>query len=318
MLRQTRRSRGFTLIELLVVIAIIAVLIALLLPAVQQAREAARRTQCKNNLKQIGLAMHNYLDIHGIFPLAAMVKLDFPNSWWGWSTMIMPQIDQANVYNQLKVGDDTLETAANDPIRRKTLTTPIPVFICPTDQAPDVNQNRPFKVKASGGLCVGMVVTGSDIQFAKSNYMGSNGNRDSDGIFLSGGGKCRIKDITDGTTNTIMVGERSSPTFWSGIWAGQELTCDSITNVWCLAGKTEYKMNNGRHSRDPADTQATNEPHLCFSSLHAGGAHFLLCDGSVRFISDSVQWNDSPADNNDKGIYHNLGNKADNLPIGDY
>lgn len=317
MLRRTRNSRGFTLIELLVVIAIIAVLIALLLPAVQQAREAARRTQCKNNLKQIGLAMHNYLDVHGIFPLAAMVKLDFPNSWWGWSVMIMPYIDQANLYNQLKAGDDTLETAGMDPIRRKSLTTPLPVFICPTDFGAGLCDNRPFKVKAAGGLCVGMIVTGSDLVMAKSNYMGSNGNRDSDGIFLSGGGKCRIKDITDGTSNTIMVGERSTPTFWAGVWAGQELTCDSITNVWCVAGKTEYRMNNGQLS-DPTASNAANQPHLCFSSLHTGGAHFLLCDGSARFISENIQWNDDPVAGNDKGTYHNLGNKADNLPIGDF
>src|ERR1700744_1154446 len=95
-----RRSRGFTLIELLVVIAIIAVLIALLLPAVQQAREAARRTQCKNNLKQIGLALHNYHDVHLAFPDCSYISKPFPGpSGWGWPVMVMPFLDQGNLFN---------------------------------------------------------------------------------------------------------------------------------------------------------------------------------------------------------------------------
>jgi prepilin-type N-terminal cleavage/methylation domain-containing protein/prepilin-type processing-associated H-X9-DG protein len=325
--RSLRQCKGFTLIELLVVIAIIAVLIALLLPAVQQAREAARRTQCRNNLKQLGLALHNYHDVHLIFPLAQYLNIALPNSAWGWSAMILPYLEQAPMYNALNLGSQMLEQAANDPVRLRLLTTPLPVFLCPSDPAEGVNLNRPFVQKSSGGLCVGMIMN-QTAYFGKSNYMACNGNHDSDGIFLSGGGKCAIRDITDGTSNTIMVGERSSPRWarqaaglpgpWAGVWAGQELTCDGITNVWCLAGKTEYQMNTGKHSDVVGSTTATDEPLLAFGSMHTGGAHFLMADGSVRFISENIQWNDLPNSYDDVGIYHLLGSIKDGRPIGEF
>jgi prepilin-type N-terminal cleavage/methylation domain-containing protein/prepilin-type processing-associated H-X9-DG protein len=331
MSKKSRLSRGFTLIELLVVIAIIAVLIALLLPAVQQAREAARRTQCKNNLKQIGLALHNYHDTHLIFPLASYL-----NTWstdsraidsqWGWSVMILPYIDQAPMYNQLNVGPNSFEQAANDPVRLKMLTTGFPAFICPTDPEAPVNRNRPFQQKSSGGLCTGMVLP-TTVQFGKSNYMGCNGNHDSDGIFGSGGGRVAIRDIIDGTSNTIMVGERSSVKWskqsvatgpWAGVWAGQELTCDGITNVWCLAGKTEFQMNSGKHSDVVGSTTAVDQPLIAFGSQHTGGAQFLMADGAVRFISENIQWNDLPNSYSDVGTYHSLGSIADGRTIGEF
>ncbi|MEZ6154028.1 MAG: DUF1559 domain-containing protein, partial [Pirellulaceae bacterium] len=260
------RSRiGFTLVELLVVIAIIGILVGLLLPAVQAAREAARRMQCTNNLKQIGLALHNYHDTHHKFPYASYLDKTFINtdlthpslnSQWAWSAMILPFIEQGNMYNQLNVGTNTFEAAANNPVGLALLQTPLPAFICPSDAEAGVNRNRPFEMKAGGGLCNGMSLPAT-VEFAKSNYPGCNGNDDSDGIFNSGGNRdIGIKDITDGTSNTIMVGERPSNRYknqtvaegpWAGIWAGQELTCDNITNVWCLVGKTEFQMNSGRH-----------------------------------------------------------------------
>jgi prepilin-type N-terminal cleavage/methylation domain-containing protein/prepilin-type processing-associated H-X9-DG protein len=324
--KKLRPSRGFTLIELLVVIAIIGVLVALLLPAVQQAREAARRTQCKNNLKQIGLALHNYHDAQLIFPQAQYIDPGAINSQWGWSVMILPYIDQAPLFNQLNVGPGLFEQAANDPARLALLTTPLSFFLCPSDPEPGVNRNRPFLQKGSGGLCVGMILP-RDVQFGKSNYMGCNGNHDSDGIFRSGGGKVRIGDITDGTSNTIMVGERSSLKYarqtvptgpWAGVWAGQELTCNGITNVWCLVGRTEYQMNSGAHSDVTGSTTAADSPLEGFGSQHAGGAHFLLADGSVRFISENIQWNDLLNSYDDVGIYHSLGSKSDGRAIGDY
>jgi prepilin-type N-terminal cleavage/methylation domain-containing protein/prepilin-type processing-associated H-X9-DG protein len=321
-----KRTDGFTLIELLVVIAIIAVLIALLLPAVQQAREAARRTQCRNNLHQIGLALHNYLDRSTEFPDAQFLNIALPNSAWAWSVMILPELDQAPLYNALNLGVQMFEQAAADPVRLRLMTTPLAVFICPSDPAPNVNLNRPFQAKSSGGLCVGMILS-QTTSFAKSNYMACNGNHDNDGIFDSGGGRVALKDITDGTSNTIMVGERSSPKWarqtaptgpWAGVWVGQELTCDGITNVWCLAGKTEYQMNTGQHSDVVGSTTATDQPLIAFGSMHTGGAHFLMADGAVRFISENIQWNELPNSYNDVGIYHLLGSIRDGLPVGEF
>ena len=124
------RLRGFTLIELLVVIAIIAILIALLLPAVQQAREAARRTQCKNNLHQIGIAIHNYHDTFRIFPPGHVTSVHYDvtdNTMWGWAVMILPYIDQSPMYNLLTPGDVTLGFALADAARLKGLQTPLEV-----------------------------------------------------------------------------------------------------------------------------------------------------------------------------------------------
>jgi len=311
---------------LLVVIAIIAVLIALLLPAVQQAREAARRTQCKNNLKQLGLALHNYHDTYREFPDAQYLNIALPNSAWAWSVMILPYMDQAPLYNALNLNTQMFEQAANDPVRLKLLTTPIAAFNCPSDPVNGVNPNRPFQQKASGGLCVGMVMN-QTTSFSKSNYMACNGNHDNDGIFDSGGGVVSIASIIDGTSNTIMVGERSSlkwarqtaPTGpWAGIWAGQELTWDGITNVWCLAGKTEFQMNSGHHSDVAGSTTATDQPLIAFGSQHTGGAHFGMADGSVRFISENIQWNDLPNSYSDVGIYHLLGSIADGRPVSEF
>lgn len=333
--KKSRKQRGFTLIELLVVIAIIAILIGLLLPAVQQAREAARRTQCKNNLKQLGLGLHNYHDVHNAFPQASYLdKSALPNtshpslnSQWGWSVMILPYIEQAPMYNSLLVGPNTFEQAANDPVRLKMLTTPLPAFICPSDPEAGVNRNRPFLAKSGGGLCNGMALP-QDTQFAKSNYMGCNGNDDNDGVFDSGSNRrVGLRDITDGTSNTILVGERGSKRYvkqtvpqgpWAGVWAGQELTCTGVTNVWCLVGKTEYQMNSGKH-RDPSgSTTATDQPLIAFGSHHTGGAQFLLADGSSRFISENIEWNDDPTGTKDFGIYHNLGSIQDGRVIGEY
>jgi prepilin-type N-terminal cleavage/methylation domain-containing protein/prepilin-type processing-associated H-X9-DG protein len=324
------RSRiGFTLVELLVVIAIIGILVGLLLPAVQAAREAARRMQCTNNLKQIGLALHNYHDTHRKFPQGNY--FDFSpggnvNSQWAWSAMILPFIEQGNMFNQLNVGPSSFEAAANDPVKLVLLQTPLPAFICPSDAEAGVNRNRPFLAKSTGGLCSGMILPAT-VQFAKSNYPGCNGNRGSDGVFSSGGGSKSIGEITDGTSNTIMVGERPSNRYknqtvatgpWAAIWAGQELSCDGITNVWCLLGKTEYQMNTGKHSQDAASTTAVDAPLEGFGSQHTGGANFVLGDGSVRFISENIQWNDDPVGMNDFGAYHMLGSVADGRVIGEY
>ena len=176
---RSRRRRGFTLIELLVVIAIIAVLISLLLPAVQQAREAARRTQCRSNLKQIGLALHNYHDQYQVFPPGNGLSSQSPDAGYsvdltttnraaayGWATYILPQLDQANLYNQLGVSNLELCLLMQQATLRPLTQTVLRVYRCPTDVAPDTNDKRPFSNPIFGDTNVGT-----------SSYVGVHGTR---------------------------------------------------------------------------------------------------------------------------------------------
>lgn len=241
--------------------------------------------------------------------------------------MILPELEQGPLYNGIAVATKTFEQSAAIPANLQLMTTPLAAFICPSDPTPGVNENRPFQQKSSGGVCVGMVLT-QTTKFGKSNYPACNGNHDSDGIFTSGGGQCRIADILDGLSNTIMLGERSSKTWkkqpagssgpWGAVWVGQELSCDGITNVWALAGRTEYQMNTGRTSDVPGPSSINDNPLEAFGSEHAGGANFLMADGAVRFISENIQWNDRPADHDDVGVFHLLGSIKDGQPVGEF
>lgn len=250
-----RRSRGFTLIELLVVIAIIAVLIALLLPAVQQAREAARRSQCKNNLKQWGLAAHNYHDTHGALPMGAALP-----SQWLWRSMLLPYLEQGNLWNRVNFQSRLCFSAAaiagaNSPTKEL-----IGVYNCPSDP----NTSRPY-VNFAGG------------DHMPTDYMGvSGGARDSnvDGVFYIRS-RTRLADITDGTTNTFMIGERGIP---NGLYWGWGL---------CGAGTLDAFLSM-QYGFSRGDGSGAHDSH--FWSHHAGGSHFLLSDGSIRFVSYSTNY----------------------------
>lgn len=185
--RHPKSMRGFTLIELLVVIAIIAILIALLLPAVQQAREAARRTQCKNNLKQIGIALHNYHDIYGQFPIGAQdcIASNCPEGpgdyeMYGWGAAILPQIDQAPLYNQLQIGDLHMHDVLEDTNLRPLLQTSIPGFICPSDPSPSHLMSGGQMNGGNGRNMRGDAGAPGNFRVAKSNYIGNCGYNDVD------------------------------------------------------------------------------------------------------------------------------------------
>ncbi len=274
---RSRRS-GFTLIELLVVIAIIAVLIALLLPAVQQAREAARRTQCKSNLKQIGLAMHNYEESFRRFPPGYIANADATATTpgWGWSAMILPQLDQSPVYNQIN-----FNLPIEHPTNAAPLKTMLATYLCPSD----IYDSGPFPITTSGGMQVVLVTP--------SCYVGCVGNDDSDvadnvtpgnGLLFRNSNK-RIADITDGASNTILVAERS----WSqakGTWVG-------APNTGRLRSGEKYSFTP---IDEPSSFHILGHAHWInvkddpdggmddFSSLHIGGAHALFADGSVHFL----------------------------------
>ncbi|MGQ0635390.1 MAG: DUF1559 family PulG-like putative transporter [Planctomycetaceae bacterium] len=326
-----RSHRGFTLIELLVVIAIIAVLIALLLPAVQQAREAARRSQCKNNLKQLGLALHNYHETHSAFPQGSILDKTPGTvattrafeSQWAWSVMILPFLDQAPLYSALNPGPRKFKDDLLDPVTLPLLSTPLSVYLCPSDIGPEVNQNRPFIAgKTTASILNGITGLPQNCLVGKSNYPGSNGNINSDGIFDSGSNKVvRIRDVTDGLSNTLLVGERSTPAdprapspantqgHWAAVWPGSELVGDGITNIWALCGITFYKMNTS-----DGCGLALADPKQAYGSMHVGGAQFLLCDGSVRFIGENI----ARTCNGATAPWNALGRKDDGYVIGEF
>ncbi len=280
--------RGFTLIELLVVIAIIAILIALLLPAVQQAREAARRSTCKNNLKQIGLALHNYNETHSVLPsgwigvepgVGANVEY---GSGWGWGTMILPFMDQSPLYNQINFSRDI-----NDPIQTTGLVDIVlPAFRCPSDPA-----DNSFELEEEGSP--GTVL----IRMATANYIGVFGSEELDDCeIVAPGTNCqssgtfyqnsntRFRDVTDGLSQTLFVGERKTDATadWYSTWVGA--VPEGAETFARVLGATDHVPN------DPAS-------HFDdFSSHHTGGAQFLFGDGRVRFISENI----------DKTVYQSL------------
>jgi len=302
------RRRAFTLIELLVVIAIIAVLIALLLPAVQQAREAARQTQCRNNLKQMGLAFHNYHSSHGVFPkggygggLGVAALYNTANAkacrQYSWGTALLPYVDQASLYSQWDETKWYVE-GTNQALAQMVL----PVFICPTSITPAmrVNGDSPTSLTL----------------FAKSDYSGNYGER---ALRCYPGSSCQnnystegdnsgqprgvmmlqpsstffsptygLRDFIDGASNTVLIGE--APNGIHSLWAGHKNVLDQSAPInarnaksgdtpWqsCLVTATSTTI--GKIGCDYGQE---------FHSYHMSGSNFLLADGSVRFLSEQV------------------------------
>ena len=309
------RSRGFTLIELLVVIAIIAILIALLLPAVQQAREAARRTQCKNNLKQIGLAMHNYHDIFNTLPPGyitrfANVIVSGEQGLYGWGASILPQVEQANLYSTLNVGNVPLETMLATPAGLVALQTPQPNFRCPSDVGPALNNFKSTLAGAPNWYNRNATTTGTnEIPIASSNYVMVAGTGVSTtppaipgttptpppGVGFSNS-KINFRDITDGTSNTLMVGERAWK--YGQVMGGAATALGFSASVNFQDAQAAVKggmlgvLGIGYNGINWSATNADHQPRG-FSSVHVGGAQFVMCDGSVRFISENIDYNSS-------------------------
>lgn len=307
------RRRGFTLIELLVVIAIIAVLIALLLPAVQQAREAARRSQCKNNLKQLGLAFHNYHDNFNTFPPGwiSNVAAGAANgattelSNWGWGAMILPYMDQAPLYNTLNPGQLTLsQNLAAGGTQLAAATTPLPAFKCPSDVGPEVNNWKDDVTYNRNASSDGT----NDISIATSNYVVVSDVGDSTtpqvnpitygpplGTFWLNS-KVGFRDMTDGTSTTLILGERAFQFEQLRAGAGNALGFsprgDMRRPSLAVQGIPYWGLNQS----------VINAAHQSrgFSSVHVGGVHFLMGDGAVRFISDNIDHkpNSLPAGSN--------------------
>lgn len=306
-------SRGFTLIEVLVVIAIIAILIALLLPAVQMARESARRLQCKNNLKQLGIAFHNYHETHSALPPAEIIVVN-PNGpgAQGWGTMILPQIDQVtlwqkydsrifSVYESTQYGFPAAAVQSN----MEVITTPLPIFLCPSNTGPTVTANLQYTAGppynagsytyrvARGDYCATIAVFGEVGRLAFGRLDWWQGILQAAGDFSSNrGGVARFSDVTDGLSMTCLLGERVAfPIYEHGVvFPSRErkrgwgyMTGDNIAlNGAPYTGP--YELVSG----GPCTINCTNRHGRGFYSLHTGGAHFLLGDGAVRFVSEDV------------------------------
>jgi prepilin-type N-terminal cleavage/methylation domain-containing protein/prepilin-type processing-associated H-X9-DG protein len=304
------RTRGFTLIELLVVIAIIAVLIALLLPAVQSARESARRVQCTNNLKQIGMALHNYEGIMGSFPSGVISVLANPN-WTmppgqctafptdlgpGWSlfALMAPYLEQQVLTNSLN-----FSLLIADPTNRTTRETRIATYVCPSDTAP---------TNASMYDCGNPPVAGNIPQpvldnLGPNSYVGCLGGANSgyptslvgcyeyqpfNGIFHRNS-RVRIAEITDGTSNTVGIGERDDyfvTTNWVGVIPGAEAIYNPQRGLGCNNWRPPLiaVLAHGRQFT----VNAPNASPGAFQSQHPGGGNFLFMDGSVRFIKATM------------------------------
>lgn len=264
-----RRHSGFTLIELLVVIAIIAILIALLLPAVQQAREAARRSQCKNNMKQIALGLHNYESTHSTFPLGVLGTSGTSsnvNQLTTWQTLLLPYIDQAPLYGQynFNIGFDNAGNAA-------TVISLVPVYKCASQPVEGV----------------------IDAKYGSSHYGGNAGTTPgaNNGIFFPLS-SVRFRDMIDGTSNTLFAGEIATE-----IRGWARGSCNGCTNCTGAGGSQGFARSVLRWTAAATTNCATagfNRPISCcetafqFSSPHVGGAHFSLSDGSGRFISQNI------------------------------
>lgn len=324
-----QRKAAFTLIELLVVIAIIAVLIALLLPAVQQAREAARRTQCKNNLKQIGLALHNYEETHKILPAACFTAVPgapgiygsstFDDDGFGWLCMILPFIDQAPLYNRINPqgSPGIFESAAITQSHYGTGVTfvpggdtVIPGYRCPSSTLPS-HIPATWQIPGSGALGAGAVPNSKaySVGYAVTDYKAAAHSHinDFDGLMKKSweGGGARFRDITDGMSNTVMAAESSyaSAGNVSGSAAGPGARATTAPTsfqdmpAWIGSlGSDEVVRINGRLNSpinartNPTRMYLANNDDNAFS-FHTGGAQFLLADGSVRFISENIDMN---------------------------
>ncbi|QDT22891.1 DUF1559 domain-containing protein [Gimesia chilikensis] len=311
------KKRGFTLIELLVVIAIIAILIALLLPAVQQAREAARRSTCKNNLKQIGLALHNYHDNFKMFPPGAIRDTYSGLDSWStsqitWIGRILPFLDQAPLYNKINFELAPGNGGSNAALRK----TKLPSVRCPSDSSRQPNSG-----------------------YAPTNYLacrgteGGAGNDRFDSMF-SLNSRMRIRDVDDGTSNTMMVSE----TFANAPFCSDQPS-NSTVNGWrvgtcpasCQSGSaytggnqqgyswfygTHYESHyygtvynpNNKNMPDCGGGSSTTAALLAARSKHTGGVHVLLADGAVRFASDNI----------DNQTWRFLGHPQDSNVLGEW
>ncbi len=356
-MKRTQKRSAFTLIELLVVIAIIAILIALLLPAVQQAREAARRTQCKNNFKQLGLAIHNYHDVHNVVPMGSGSAGGPGGRRQSGFVGMLPYLDQAPLFNLISAGgtaasvDGTTNYNAFDfapwDENHKAVVTNIPMLQCPSDgdttvEGPKGKTNYAF--------------SRADSTWDSNPGWNGNGGRGLRGMFVGGqgvSGKRGFRDVTDGLSNTIAMGEKikAKPgantvqlgaigtSITQGVYRADASSCLALTTngiytgsvaQWSggrwmdgtlsFTGMTTVLGPNKPSCTQPGDDHdGIHEP----SSHHVGGVQVLMGDGAVRFISENIDKGDSTqgsptAGKSPYGVWGALGSVQGGEVIGEF
>jgi prepilin-type N-terminal cleavage/methylation domain-containing protein len=336
------RRRGFTLVELLVVIAIIGVLVALLLPAVQAAREAARRASCVNNIKNLALGLHNYHGAQNAFPDG-----HYWDKWnagaWGWGFYLLPYIEQQALQSQLYQGKSgsnrTMQQLLLDAAGSATdpsillMQQPLSVFRCPSDITPTLlpAEYRTWDSKAAPAP--------PEFEPPAANYVASDGyfigrkcvypskvGCDDTGIFYVDS-HISMKQISDGTSNTFLVGERDERCD-AATWVGVPSAPAWGENEFWIYGTTKWKLNRPVQDRSAGGYRACG---LAFSSAHVGGANFAMADASVRFIDEEIDYDVGGVDhgytptgdkpwpdnwpNETLGIYQRLGTRDDGLVV---
>ncbi|SFJ46820.1 DUF1559 domain-containing protein [Planctomicrobium piriforme] len=318
-----RRHQAFTLIELLVVIAIIAILIALLLPAVQQAREAARRSQCKNNLKQVALALHNYHDTFGLFPYGYQIESAFiVHSRDTWFQRVLPYVEQASLYNLYETDKTNYTMSVPVAIAGQV----VPAFVCPSDpNAPGKSGGGSSNTYAFQGSYVGnagvgtWTATNGLITITAPTLAGASGI--TSGIFGTVT-SVNIGGVIDGTSNTLLVSEGivrpGSSTFgetggyWGGGPHGSYGFSTGATPNTSLADRPyscKAATTPGAPNMAPCSAADTTSGKINYArSYHIGGVQAALADGSVRFVSDNV----------DAQTWMKAGIKGDGQVLGEY
>lgn len=295
-------NRGFTIIELIIAALVIGLLITLALPALQAARTNARVTTCANNLKQLAIAMHNYHDTYNVFPPGWISHTPYPQekTSFGWHASILPFIEQGPLYDSMNYvvgyGEDAFAAKKSDPSLLA-----ITLYRCPDDVT------EPFNTMRGG--------------FATSNYSGVHGNMplprwapdgidhfwpgttitpiSSNGVF-AWNSKIGIRDMTDGSSNTFMLGERSVSSA-AGIWPGVRSNNTETDQV--TTSHVGNEINSGLDA---------------FSSRHSGGAQFAMCDGSVHFINEKISSYTNGNQPFNLGTFQRLGQRNDGQPVGDF
>jgi prepilin-type N-terminal cleavage/methylation domain-containing protein len=286
----SRKPHAFTLIELLVVIAIIGVLVGLLLPAVQQARESARRASCTNKLKQLGLAVHNYADVNKeLPPLARMGAAGQTTPAWAWSALLLPFIEEVNLHSTLGVG-------SGQPTSNAALATQLDSFLCPSDTPPRANSPRGMGGGIQFGLSNYPAVSSEGVRV----YMHSNQPQNATGVFVartptSGEPIRKFKDITDGSSNTLLIGERATDQLL--VYNGSPLNDnDRCYTSWTAVSRPDVDSSGYQGLMEIAGS--TGEPlnsaaptwmyRHSFRSTHPGGSQFATADAAVFFANENM------------------------------